>query len=50
MYDNYIKGQWDAFDKIISLLNSIDTEAKTGLEVRKEIYHLVMDLRPKRRI
>lgn len=39
----YRKGQWDAYDRVLNLLNTIDEDpVKKGT-----IYGKIMDLRPK---
>jgi hypothetical protein len=38
---------WDAFDQVLFELNSVDTAGKSGDEVKKELYGLVMNLRPR---
>lgn len=39
-------GQWAAFDRVLSFINSIDTQGKSATQVRSELYHQVMDMRP----
>jgi hypothetical protein len=41
-----LKNQWKLLDSILMYINSVDTEDKTPLEVRKQIYYFVSDLRP----
>lgn len=41
-----IFGQWDAFDRVLMYINSIDVDGKTAKEIKKQIYHDVMEMRP----
>lgn len=47
MSDEFYQGQWQAFDRVLSLLNSIDVpEGITPDKMRRHIYGLVHSLRP----
>jgi hypothetical protein len=48
MHLQYIRGQWNAFDRILTLLNTIDVpEDISADKMRRRIYHLVFDMKPK---
>lgn len=42
--DDFISGQWAAFDKVLNWVNAQESKTLT----RKEVYHSVMDMRPDR--
>lgn len=39
-------GQWLAYDNVLFLINSLDTEGMSGKKVRSAIYQATMDMRP----
>lgn len=47
-YENpsYCRGFYDATDKILNILNSIDTETLNSDEVKNLIYDKLMDIKP----
>lgn len=40
------RGQWIGFDRVLMMLNSLDTEGLTAYQMRRKIYNLVADMRP----
>lgn len=42
--DDFISGQWAAFDKVLNWVNAQESKTLT----RKEVFHSVMEMRPDR--
>ena len=39
------RGEWQAFDKVLMYINSLDTNG-TAKEFKKRMYHALMEMRP----